>query len=602
MGKNLFGFAAALLAISASAAVCVNDFGAIPNDGKDDTQAVKKALQHALQTKDKELVFKEGQYDFFQAHPKHYLYLFQLRNVKGLTVSGTADKTRLLFHGSSFLVMAHDSENITFRNLTMDYSRPHFSLGTVTSVAPDERSFEIAVDKDYPVKGGMPVLALLELNPANNLPEKGISAHYVVSKVEEAAPQKLKISLRQVLNPPLKNNARFLLRHNLYSGNLMRFQHCKNVVLENLTVHSAPSMGAVAQYTTNFTVRNVKFIPSPERKNAPYSIASDGLSAHSCKGKLLVDGLVIDGNLDDGMNFYQGFYWTIRKQIDKRSAHLGIARTNSAEIPQFRPGDKVDFLDENLKVYATRTVASCGKDNKEHAPLVEFTEDLPPFRPGTDLIVFNNEGASIEIRNSFFRSHRGRGITLQTGNAVIKNNRFNTSMSGIHLTTCIVPFAEGGPAHNVIIRNNVFDNCMKRTANRTAVIEVNATKYNPFFQGAEGRLSVNGPHRNIKIIGNRINRSNNAAMAIASVTGCEIRDNEITDVSLKPGQTWGTKLFWTKNAVTFAGAQDVVFSNNICKSTNGKPGRMVIGEFCQNLKFDNNKGFESLQEKVIPQK
>ena len=142
MGKNLFGFAAALLAFSASAAVCVNDFGAIPNDGKDDTQAVKKALQHALQTKDKELVFKEGQYDFFQAHPKHYLYLFQLRNVKGLTVSGTADKTRLLFHGSSFLVMAHDSENITFRNLTMDYSRPHFSLGTVTSVAPDERSFE----------------------------------------------------------------------------------------------------------------------------------------------------------------------------------------------------------------------------------------------------------------------------------------------------------------------------------------------------------------------------------------------------------------------------------------------------------------------------
>ena len=602
MKKNLFGFAAALLAISASAAVCVNDFGAIPNDGKDDTPAVKKALQHALQTKDKELVFKEGQYDFFQAHPKHYLYLFQLRNVKGLTVSGTADKTRLLFHGSSFLVMAHDSENITFRNLTMDYSRPHFSLGTVTSVAPDERSFEIAVDKDYPVKGGMPVLALLELNPANNLPEKGISAHYVVSKVEEAAPQKLKISLRQVLNPPLKNNARFLLRHNLYSGNLMRFQHCKNVVLENLTVHSAPSMGAVAQYTTNFTVRNVKFIPSPERKNAPYSIASDCLSAHSCKGKLLVDGLVADGNLDDGMNFYQSFYWTIKKQVSPRAAQLGIDRTHSAEIPQFRPGDKVNFLNEKLQVYATRTVASCGKDNKEHAPLVEFTEDLPQFRPGIDLIVFNNEGMTIEIRNSFFRSHRGRGITLQAGNATIENNRFDTSMSGIHVTTCIVPFAEGGPAQNVVIRNNEFNNCMKRTANRTAVIEFNATLRNPFFKGAEGRLSQDGPHSNIKIIGNKINRTNNAAMAIASVTGCEIRDNVISDASMRPGQTWGTKLFWTKNAVTFAGARNVVFSNNTYKSSTGKPGRLVVGESCENLKISDNKGFQQLKENVIPVK
>ena len=218
------------------------------------------------------LLFKEGQYDFFQKNPKHYSYLFPLRGVNNVTLTGTADKTKLMFHDSSFLIIAHDCSGLTIRNLTMDYSRPHFSLGTVTSVAPDKRSFEIAVDQDYPVKGGMPILALLELNPANNLPEKGISAHYVVSKVEEAAPQKLKISLKQVLNPPLKNNARFLLRHNLYSGNLMRFQHCKDIVLENLTVYSAPSMGAVAQYTTNFTVKNVKFVPSPDRKNAAFPL------------------------------------------------------------------------------------------------------------------------------------------------------------------------------------------------------------------------------------------------------------------------------------------------------------------------------------------
>jgi hypothetical protein len=91
-------------------------------------------------------------------------------------------------------------------------------------------------------------------------------------------------------------------------------------------------------------------------------------------------------------------------------------------------------------------------------------------------------------------------------------------------------------------------------------------------------------------------------MAIASVVDCEIRDNEIADTSLNPGITWGTKLFWTKNAVTFAGASNVLFCNNNYKSSNGKPGRMVIGESCENLKFENNKGFETLREKVIPQK
>ncbi|UKI30024.1 MAG: hypothetical protein L6W00_18700 [Lentisphaeria bacterium] len=240
MSKKLFTPVAAMLALSASATVCVNDFGAIPNDGKDDTAAVKKAFDFLKKNKKSTLLFKEGQYDFFQSNPEHYSYLFALHGVNNVTVSGTADKTKLMFHDSSFLVMAHDCSGLTFKNLTMDYNRPHFSLGTVTSVAPDKRSFEIDVDKDYPVKDGMPIQALLELNPANNLPERGISAHYVVSQVEEVAPQKLKISLKQVLDPPLKSNARFLMRHNLYSGNLMRFQHCKDIVLENLTVYSAP--------------------------------------------------------------------------------------------------------------------------------------------------------------------------------------------------------------------------------------------------------------------------------------------------------------------------------------------------------------------------
>jgi hypothetical protein len=76
----------------------------------------------------------------------------------------------------------------------------------------------------------------------------------------------------------------------------------------------------------------------------------------------------------------------------------------------------------------------------------------------------------------------------------------------------------------------------------------------------------------------------------------------ISEASLRPGQTWGTKLFWTKNAVTFAGARDVVFSNNTYKSATGKPGRLVVGESCENLKISDNKGFQQLKENVIPVK
>ena len=44
MNKKFLFLGGCLLALTASATVSVNDFGAIPNDGKDDTAAVKKAF------------------------------------------------------------------------------------------------------------------------------------------------------------------------------------------------------------------------------------------------------------------------------------------------------------------------------------------------------------------------------------------------------------------------------------------------------------------------------------------------------------------------------------------------------------------------------
>lgn len=588
-------------AAAGGGAVCIDDFGGIAGDGRDDTMALRKAMAHLRANGLKHLVFGKGQYDFFQPDPAHHAYLFRLDGAEGLTVSGAPEGTKLLFHGNTYLVWADNSSNLVFRNLTMDYEVPHFSLGTVTRVAEDGRSFEIEVDRGYPVQDGRKILALLEIGRHDNLPVNGgIAAHYVVAGSKVIAPQMLQVTLKQTLNPELKNGARLLLRHQLYDGNLMRFQHCRNILLENLTVHSAPSMGAVAQYTANFTARKVRFVPSPARGNCPYSIASDGFSAHSCKGRLSIEECEIDGNLDDGINFSQSFYWTIKQRVSRVSAYLGIERANSQEIPALRPGDRLDFLDDRLQVHATLRVVSCTRAPGEKHPLVTFDRELPDFTAGKDLIAFNNEGLQIEIRGSFFRSRRGRGIVLQAGNAVIEGNRFETNYSAIHVTTCLMPWFEAGPARNVIIRGNIFSNCMERTANRTAVIEVNAPLRDPFFPGAEGRLCLDGPHENILIADNQINRTNNSALAIASVVGCEIRGNVIRDASLDPHETWGSKLFWTRNAVTIAGAREVFMAGNRYESSAGKEGRLVIGEACEDIRLEDNPGFKVIREPVLP--
>ena len=122
----------------------------------------------------------------------------------------------------------------------------------------------------------------------------------------------------------------------------------------------------------------------------------------------------------------------------------------------------------------------------------------------------------------------------------------------------------------------------------------------PFFPGAEGRLCLDGPHENILIADNQINRTNNSALAIASVVGCEIRGNVIRDASLDPHETWGSKLFWTRNAVTIAGAREVFMAGNRYESGAGKEGRLVIGEACEEIRLEDNPGFKVIREPVLP--
>ncbi len=108
--------------------VRVTDFGAVPDDGKDDTQAILAALEECKRRAPCVLVFPKGRYDVHAgSNPRNRWVLFPVSGINGLTVDGKG--STLMVHGITGLFWFEKCADLTLRNLTVDCARPAFSQG-----------------------------------------------------------------------------------------------------------------------------------------------------------------------------------------------------------------------------------------------------------------------------------------------------------------------------------------------------------------------------------------------------------------------------------------------------------------------------------------
>lgn len=155
-----------------------SQFGAAPDDGKDDTAAVQAAIDKLVTVDGARLVFEKGQYDFAAGkNPRSKRVAMLFRDAKNITIDGRA--ATLMFSGLTSSLVFQRCRGVTVRDLTIDWARPPFSVGTVK--ATSKQSLDVQVEPAFPVKGGEPVEALMEYDPATRLPRRrGREAYHVV--------------------------------------------------------------------------------------------------------------------------------------------------------------------------------------------------------------------------------------------------------------------------------------------------------------------------------------------------------------------------------------------------------------------------------------
>jgi uncharacterized protein (UPF0248 family) len=196
-----------------------------------------------------------------------------------------------------------------------------------------------------------------------------------------------------------------------------------------------------------------------------------------------------------------------------------------------------------------RTVKSCKALGMDEFELV-FTEPLPASLKEGDVLENMTWTPELEVRNCVIqRRHRARGMLITAPRrVVIENNEFRTAGAAILIEGDAQYWYESGAVTDVLIRNNVFKDCMSSGAWGEAPITITPS-FRPQDEKAEPY------HRNIRIEDNTFEVFDYRVLYARSVRGLLFSGNKIirsnTFEPLKPCKSF-----------IFDGCREVVLKDN----------------------------------------
>lgn len=412
--------------------------------------------------------------------------VFWLNGVTDVTIEG--DGSTFLFHGLLSPFILDRCRGITIRNLDCDTGRPFFTQGTIVASGSD--FVELQIDKEefpYRVEGrnliiegdcwehdlGDAWVLMQEFNSHTRGPQPG--GHTAMARIGEGAfctdnlPAQLwTLSASEGENGTVRLQGN--LSYTMTEGNTLVFTHekryhsfayvkdCAHICIENVAVHHAQSMGIIAQCTDTLTVKNCRY-EVPQNSKRLISINADGVHCVNCSGLVHIADCVMDGMMDDGINVH-GIYSLLDEIGKDGQIHLKHIHFQQFGVNVYFPGDEITFLDAaTMQEVGTAIVEESHLEGIEYISLKLKTPVGVSLEKG---MVTENRRRMPEvlIEGCAIGRNRPRGILMNTPkHAVIRNNRFYNSSSGVQLKGGPNFWGESGSTRDVQILNNRFEDC-----------------------------------------------------------------------------------------------------------------------------------------------
>lgn len=441
-----------------------------------------------------------------------------LENQQNLIIDGNG--SLLLFHGRHLPIALINCQNITLRNFRIDVLDPQIIQMTVLENNPEKkylilqpapwvrytlnnRKF-IAHGKDWSLtpQSGM------AFEPDTRHILSGTCDFYVNLSDMESITLPNGTSALKANNwhaPLLKKGTILALRTYQRPHPGIFLSECKDIKLQNITIHYAEGMGLLAQMSENITLSDFKVCLKDKQDPRYFTTQADATHFSGCKGKIISENGYYEGMMDDAINVH-GTYLKVEKIINPRTIHARYMHVQTWGFKWGEPGDDLQFIKSQTMEYHHKnqihSITPLDTPTEQGAKLFEITlkEALP------NEIMQSNENWGIEnltwtpevvFNNNYIRNNRARGALFSTPKCTrVENNTFDhTSGTAILLCGDCNGWYETGACREILIRNNRFINALTNYYQFTnAIISIypeipNLTHQTAYFHG-QGQDSI----------------------------------------------------------------------------------------------------------------
>ena len=552
----------------------VKDYGAVPNDGQDDTKALREAVALCRAHEGSTLVIPAGTYllrdvDAMQleadaiggkmgANPESTIFSPYYPYAKGLDFSGAkgvtieAEGATLLCDGWMEPVSLTDCTDLTLRGLTIDYVHRALSEGTVAGIGDDY--FDVQFRPDRTITDVIPITRVTLADPQIGGMYR---SPFYYPKRELLGNNLVRLTVGHRIPDYLLGQPVAAL-HSMHFRPAILILNSTNTTLDGVTIHSQPGMGIVGFDSRDIFIKRLRVAPAD---GYHFSTNTDATHFACCEGELVFDGCSFIGQGDDATNVH-GYYHNVEAADDgwlRLILHApGYTHAQVADVP--RVGDELELsLINTLAVQKVLKVTEVKHEEKATDVLVRVDGPMPEKLE--DYYLFNiTKLPRLTFRNSLVQGNLARGVLVKTRGVLIEDNVFRgCSGTAIHVGA-EGWWCEGSHSTDVTIRRNTMINCglgagSQHGANGIAVvIDAPDTKGTRLHDGIVIRDNV--------VIGNG---ENGCGICVRNAKNVDVADNRITnckqevvmgDVDLAPD----TRSYWAfaedGNGIVFTPGKD----------------------------------------------
>ncbi|MHB1485659.1 MAG: hypothetical protein ACYCYI_13515 [Saccharofermentanales bacterium] len=499
----------------------VKDFGAIADGDTNCAEPVKNAITKAISlNKPVEIKLEEGEYRFNAATAQSAAIL--INNAKNLTISGVKGQTLFIIENPGIgTFLLNDCENITIRNITIDYDPLPFTQGTVVAFDMTDSTVDIDIDdgytlptEDFYIKAESRAGITANLDGDETM--YGLSAIWT-DDVLHVKDRIYRIKAKypdQFGSNSFKKGDRFFYKSSRYTQAGVCAVRTKNISISDMTIYAGPSVATVWGMCDTVHINRLTVAIKPGSGRLLANNA-DGIHAFGTRNGMIVENSSFSGNGDDEVNIHS------RAGYIEQIVSSTKIRVNNYGTSEYRVGDMIQIFDTKANMpRAEVKILSIANDTGK--PTVQtITLDKPvtgimaaETLSGADM-VFNLSacGQGSVFRNNIFGIGAGRNMLIQSRGISILDNSFK-SQDGWSI--CIyhdTNFGEGPQGTDITIDGNTFTGVGR---GRIASIVI----------GMGGPKPGQRPFKNITIKNNEFLNPRNSIISANGADGLYIINNK----------------------------------------------------------------------------